>query len=84
MMGGGGGRLPSVHFLITLCHFAVSGGLHYIAPSVFGPPAMRGFGTADVPYGRIVWARRRDATIAVALAITAIVVLAKVVSYLRL
>lgn len=66
-VGLGGGQLPSIHYLVTLCHLALSGGLHRLAPSVFGPPAMLGLGLGTVSYSDIVWKRHRDFTIAATL-----------------
>lgn len=82
MMGQGGGWLPNIHYVITLCHFAISGWLHRFAPGTFAPPAMLGIGTGAVSYSQMVWARHRDFAIALALAIALITVLAEVVSWL--
>ena len=83
MLGVGGGLLSKRHFLLTICHLAISGGLHRVAPSLFGPPAMEGFRTGGVPYSRIVWARRRDGAIAAGLAAALAALLAKAAFYLR-
>ena len=83
MWGMGEGWLPSRHFHLTLCHLTISGRLHSVAPSLFGRPAMDGFGTGGVSYSRIVWARRRDGAIAAGLAAALVALLAKAVSYMR-
>ena len=81
MMGMGQGGLPSIHFLITLCHFAVSGTLHRLFPSVFGQPAMLSLASRPVPYSRIFWVRHRDFAIALAGLAGAITLLAEVVRW---
>lgn len=70
-----GKRLPSFHYLVTLCHVAISGSLHRIAPSFFGPPAMFGLGLGTVSYSDIVWKRRRDFIIAVSLLVSSVALL---------
>lgn len=68
----GSGRLPNIHYVVTLCHLAVSGGLHRMAPSLFKPPAMQGLGLGTVSYRDIVWKRRRDFAIAASLVVSSI------------
>lgn len=82
MMGQSSGWLPNIHYVVTLCHFAISGALHSFAPGVFAPPAMLGIGSGNVPYTRMVWARHRDSAIALALAVALIAGVAEVVSWL--
>lgn len=79
-VGLSGGRLPSIHYIVTLCHMAISGGLHRLAPGVFGPPAMLGLGLGTVSYRAIVWNRRRDFAVAVFLVLGTIALSAGAVS----
>lgn len=82
MMGQAVGRLPNIHYLITLSHFAISGGLHKINPELFGPPAMLGFGLGTIPYQTIVFNRNRDFAIALSLAVGLIAIIAEIISWL--
>ena len=82
MMGQATGWLPNIHYFITLCHFAISGGLHNLNPDVFGPPLMLSLGTGTASYKTIVFTRHRDFAIALALATGFVAIIAELVSWL--